>query len=139
MKRALARLAMLPFETGIGGLLLTSGIVELCGWGKPDKILAVLPQWEVAGLSILALISGIFMLVGVGKPSKRFELSGLFFMMAVIGVRLFLFAYLIGLNEEFIVTGVFDASLLWSAVARIITLARGKSLMWVRGDDELRS
>lgn len=130
---------MLPFETVIALLLLISGSAQLGRWGRADPTLLVLPAWEAMSLNILAIVSGIFILAGIARSSKRFELAGLFFLMAVVTVRLLLYAEFIGIDEEFLVMGVFYATILWASIARIVTLARGRTLMWVRGEHDLRS
>jgi len=128
---------MLPFEITIAMLFVISGSAQLGGWGPPDATLAVLPFWEARTIVILEIVTGLLIFFGIARASRRFELSGMFFLVAILATRLLLYANYLGVAEDFIITGVFYATLLWAAVCRTVRLLKGDSLIWIRRDDAI--
>lgn len=132
------RVATVPFETSIALLLVISGIAQLSNWVTQDPMRAVLPFWEIEVINCLTLISGVFMIVGLGIAWRKVELAGLMFLLAVFAIRLLLFAVYFGINKDFAVSLVFDAAVLWAAIARIVHIFRGATVVLVKDDHALR-
>jgi uncharacterized membrane protein YphA (DoxX/SURF4 family) len=138
VKSAILRIQMLPFEITIAFLFIMSGIAQIFKWGPPDNTLLALPFWEARTITILEIVTGLFIVFGVASSQRRFELAGQFFLVAILITRLLLYANAFGIDEDFIISGVFYATLLWAAVSRTVALLRGDSLAWVRGNNDFR-
>lgn len=133
---AVRRLMVVPFETAIAILLIISGAVGLAHYGIIDPIAALLPAWEAAALNIMAIFAGGLMTTGMGGSLKRPELSGLLLLLGVVICRFILFGYYLGFGENFVTTGVTDAAFIWAAVARLITILNGSSIVIIKGGVE---
>jgi hypothetical protein len=138
IKPAVLRIQMLPFEISVAMLFIISGTAQLLKLGRSDPTLLVLPFWEATTITILEIVTGLFIMGGVGSGLRRFELAGQFFLVAVLMARLLLYASAFGVNQNFIITGVFYATMLWAAVSRTVALLRGDALAWVRGNNDFR-
>ncbi len=60
------------------------------------------------------------------------------FLTGVIAARFLLFGYYLGFGPAFIVTGVFDAGLIWAAVARLLAIRRHQVIVLASFDGEVR-
>ena len=136
MKKAIIRISTLPFEIAIAALFIISAIAHLGHWGPPDVTLDVLPYWESLAISVLGLLTGLLTIIGVAKASRRFELTGMMFLVGILVIRLLLYANYLGVGRNFIITGVFYSTMLWAAIARVVSLQRGDSLARIRGHDD---
>jgi hypothetical protein len=124
MRRALARLAVVPFEAAIAALLVVYGLAALAGYGIVDPVSALLPVWEATVLSLMSVATGVLVAAGAAVPHRGAETAGLLFLIAVIACRFLLFGYYLGYGSQFVTTGVFDAGLVWAAAARLDTIRR---------------
>lgn len=131
------RLVTQPFEAAVAMLLMITGVAELAGWAQPGPKTALLPSWEITGLNVLTFITGLFILIGILFGWRRFELSGLFFLLAIFVIQLVVFAAYFGVNKDLAVTIVFDMAVIWAAIVRIAHILRGTTLVWIRGDHDL--
>src|SRR5260221_9414188 len=118
------RLAVQPFEAAIAGLLIVSGIAGLARYGIIDPTAALLPAWEAVSLNIFFAATGLLILAGVAAAWRAGEAAGMLFLTGVIAARFLLFGWYLGFGPAFIVTGVFDAGLIWAAVARLLAISR---------------
>lgn len=125
------RLAVTPFETAIALLLVVSGVAALLHFGLIDPVAALLPSWESAALSAMSIMTGGLLIAGAGVPHRGAEAAGLLFLTAVVLSRFLLFGFYLGFGKSFAVTGVFDAALVWAAVARLDTIRRREVLVRV--------
>lgn len=123
------RLTIAPFEVAIAALLVISGFTSIMHFGIIDPVSALLPAWEGAILNLVSILSGLLMLLGLMTGRGNVERSGLYFLMAVIVSRFLLFGHFFHYGENFIQTGIFDLTIIWAAVARIITTLKKQVLV----------
>jgi hypothetical protein len=123
-------ISITPFEAAIAVLLIFYGVTALAHYGLVDPVTALLPGWEATGLSVMSVITGGLLLAGAALPYRGAEAAGLLFLIAVIGSRFLLYGFYLGFGSNFITTGVFDATLIWAALVRLVTtVLRGKMLV----------
>jgi hypothetical protein len=135
-RSAARRLSVTPFETAIAALLIITGIAGGLHYGVIDPVAALLPAWEATLLSAMSGVTGALLLAGSGIPHRGAEAAGLLFLCCVIVSRFILYGYYLGFGASFAVTGIFDAALVWAAVARLATVGRHEVLVVVRGPGE---
>ena len=132
MRAALARLAVIPFETAIAVLLIGSGTAQLARIGITDPVQVLLPAWEAFALSAVTIVTGLLMVTGTAAASRGAEIAGLLLLAAVIADRFLLYGWYLGFGLNFAVTGVFDSAVIWAALARLATVRRGETIIRVR-------
>jgi hypothetical protein len=137
MKGMVSRISVQPFEIAVALLLIISGLAQFFGWGQSDVTLIILPRWEQHLISSLAIFSGMSVVAGVSLNLRRFELSGMLFLISMFIIRLMLYAVYLGVNWSFAITGVFYISVLWAAVVRVIRILKGGTIIWIRGDHDV--
>lgn len=129
---SLRLLTITPFETAIAVLLIFYGVTALAHYGLVDPVAALLPGWEATLLSVMSAGTGALLLAGAGIPHRGAETAGLLFLIGVIASRFLLYGFYLGFASNFIVTGAFDVTLIWAALARLLmTTLRGEVLIRV--------
>src|SRR5258706_8773598 len=129
------RLAVQPFEAAIAGLLIISGAAGLARYGITDPTAALLPAWEAVSLNIVFAVTGLLIIAGVAGAWRAGEAAGMLFLIGVIAARFLLFGWYLGFGPAFIVTGVFDAGLIWAAVARLLAIGRHQVVVLANVDN----
>lgn len=135
MSRFVRRLAILPFEVLIAGLVIVSGslaLVHVGGIGQ-DVLSLQLPSWLTSILNVLYLASGLGMLLGIAWNLSYAEASGLMGVAsgAVIrGLALVWFAWDRPEVRASVVVGlVFDAMIVVACAIRLSHLFQHKVLV----------
>ena len=136
MKVIYSRLCVGHFEISVALLLIISGIADFLGWGQQDRTLTVLPVWEINLVNTLAITAGVFVTTGVMFNLRKLELSGMLILIATFTVRLLLYAVYLGINWNFVITGVFYTAVLWAAGIRTFSLIKGTGVVLVKADGE---
>jgi hypothetical protein len=131
VRGAWRRVTIVPFEAAVALLLIASGAAALCGFGLVDPIGALLPGWEALALNIMTVAAGGLVLAGVAGASAASEAAGLVMLAAVVVCRFILYGRYLGYGENFAVTGVLDASVLWAAAVRLQTIRRRLAIVRV--------
>src|SRR6266567_9418446 len=132
-RAALRRLSAMPFATAVAVLLVISGATQLFGIGLAAPVDALLPGWEATLLGWLTVAAGALMITGMGTEAARVEMAGLLGLVIVVTSRFLLYGFYLGFGLNFAVTGIFDAAIIWAAVARMVTVARGQVIVRVSG------
>lgn len=130
---SLQLLTITPFESAVAALLMITGIAGLGHYRTIDPVTALLPAWEAAFLSAMTVLTGVLLLAGSGIPHRAAETAGLLFLTGVIISRFLLYGAYLGYGQDFAVTGVFYATLVWAALARLLTIRRGQVVVRVGG------
>ena len=136
MKVMLQRLGILPFETAIALLLIISGVAQLTHVGLIDPVGVLLPAWEAMAFGWVTIGTGLQMMGGMAIASRRAEMAGLLLLIAVISSRFLAYAIYLGFDTRFVVTGVFDAAIIWAAITRLLTVRRGDTLIRIRAGSQ---
>lgn len=135
LSRMYRQVSLTPFESAVAALLIISGIAALAHYQPGDPVSALLPPWEAASLSVISVLTGVLLVAGCAAPHDGIERAGLLFLLAVILSRFLLYGAYLGYGTGFAVSGVFDATVAWAAVAR---LGRIRDGLVVRLSDDHR-
>lgn len=133
---SLQLLSITPFESAVAALLIISGASALGNYRAVDPVTALLPGWEAVLLSVMSIVTGGLLLAGTALPHRGAESAGLLFLLGVIISRFLLYGSYLGYGQGFAVTGVFYATLVWAAAARLLTISRGQVVVRVGGGPE---
>jgi hypothetical protein len=132
------RLAVQPFEAAIAALLVISGAAGLADYGVTDPAAALLPGWEAIGLNSVVTATGLLLLAGLAWRWRAGETAGLLFLAGVIAARFLLYGHYLGFGPSFVVTGAFDAAIIWAAAARLLAIRRQEVIVLVGPEGEVR-
>ena len=132
------RLAVQPFEAAVAGLLAISGVAGLANYGVIDPTAALLPAWEAAALNITTTVTGLLIFAGIAWRWRAGETAGMLFLTGVIAARFLLYGRYLGFGPSFIITGVFDAGLIWAAAMRLLAIRRREVIVLAKTNGDVR-
>jgi hypothetical protein len=130
---SLQLLTITPFESAVAALLIITGASGLGHYRTIDPVTALLPGWEAILLSVMCVLTGGLLLAGTGIPHRAAETAGLLFLIGVVASRFLLYGAYLGYGSGFAVTGVFYLTLVWAALARLLTISRGQVVVRIGG------
>lgn len=129
----MGRVSVRPFEAAVAGLLVITGIAGLGRFGILDPVFTVIPHWESIAINVVTLLSGLLMTGGVIMGWVRAEVSGLFFLLAVIISRFIIIGIYEKFSSAFVTTGFFYVLVVAAAVIRLRAIQKGDAIVRVPG------
>jgi hypothetical protein len=137
IRRFLARLNVVPFEEMMAEFILLSGAFGLVGIGgaSQDALTMAIGDWALV-FQASYVLAGLGMLIGMGTSKANIEAAGLALLLVSVLVRLIVFLYLFGLNEQAWVSLIFYLVITRACVRRMHTLVQGEAIWKVNGSAE---
>lgn len=125
------RLAVLPFDTTLAGLVLVSGLLALRHFGGLglDPLSAQLPGWLEMVCNLLYALAGTAWLAGLGSGRGDLEAFGLTGVAAGITMRAVALVWFVGWSSAIFVVLVFDVMVLGACMVRLKHLIQGRVLL----------
>lgn len=129
---AFYRLIVAPFEAAIAVTLIISGVAAAARLGPADPVTALLPAWETYALAVLFFLAGAGTITGVASANVAVEAGGLLLLCGSLIIRLILYAWYLGTDTTFALTGMLDALFVLAAFTRLLTARSRKIVITVR-------
>lgn len=136
----LRRLAVLPFEVLIAGLVIVSGslaLLHIGGLGQ-DALSVQLPDWLNVASNLTYLLAGLAMFSGIGLARGDIEAAGLVGISAGVIIRAVALVWFVGWSGLIIVTVSFNMMVVIACGVRLSHIAGRKTVILAESTHERR-